>query len=70
MSANSTARIFKCLQCEGEGPIRMEFMSDIKCIECYGKGTLNEKEFKDQIIRLTSNNLLAIEMIERYELNS
>ncbi len=64
-----TENLYKCWRCNGDGFVLMVFEARVKCKECKGKKYVTATEFKEQIIRLSPNNLTAIEMIEKYELN-
>lgn len=62
-------KLYKCWGCDGDGFLMMVFEARVKCKECQGRKYITATEFKEQIIRITPNNLVAIEMIEKYGLN-
>ena len=63
-------KIYSCFICNGYGLLyTSEYASSLLCGGCGGKKYLTWLEFKKQIIEHTSNNLKAIEVLQRYEPN-
>ena len=65
----STTKRFDCWKCDGEGTLGTIFNLMVRCHRCRGKKYLTVGQFKAQIIQETPNNLVAIEMVTKYELN-
>ena len=69
MPTNSTHKKYICIYCIGHVG-RIGKHSAVPCDPCASTGKLTWKQLKKHIIELVPDNLIAIEMIERYELNS
>lgn len=60
---------YDCIICEGTGKFKVVNQTNVICMACKGTGRITKEYLKEQVLLMETDNLKAMELLEKYGYN-